>query len=881
MHHFSQKILLMLIGLLALEVMGQETILKKDLNYFLPAQTDYDPKIPTPEFFFGFQIGERHLRHDQLVEYMETLAKISDRVNIQEYGRTYEQRRLVLLTISSPENIRNIDQIQKDHLALSNPDAKRLSIHDDMPVVVWLGYSVHGNEASGCNASALVAYYLAAADNSEIMEMLKKMIVLIDPCVNPDGMDRFANWVNIHRSKVPITDPFHREHTPMWPSARTNHYWFDLNRDWVLAQHPETQSRLVMFHQWKPNILTDHHEMGGNATFFFQPGVPSRNHPMIPKKTVELAAEIAQYHARALDQIGSLYFSKEQFDDFNFGKGSTYPDVNGTIGILFEQASSRGHVQEKRDGGVLTFAFAIRNQVTVSFSTLQAATAMRLKLLNYQANFYLNAIQESKKSAVKAYVFGSALDPVRNYLLLNILHQNQIASHKLAQPIKIGSEDFNPGHSYIVPTSQAQYRLLTALFEKRTSFQDSLFYDISSWTIPLAAGVPFAEYKGNIPLQKLLGDKTENVIFPRGEWHEMNNAVAYVIEWNQYYAPRALYRILDSDIPVKFAIQPFQIDIQGRIKEFGYGSIMIPLLEGKRKKDIESLLQTCINEDGLRIYTVGSGAIRGVDLGSSRFVSVKKPKILFAMDRTTSSGQVGEAWHLLDQRFSMPVSIVETRFLNDVPLDKYTVIVFFDGKYTSIDDTTIATLKIWHKRGGTLIGLQRGAKWLVDKKFAAAAFVKPPRDSVFVDKPYAGIEYEKGAQSIGGAIILAKIDPTHPLCYGYDRNSIHLFHRNSSKLFMKPAKNPYATPVQYTDKPLVSGYISDKNLDLIKNSASVIVSGLNSGRSILMMDNPNFRAFWYGTNKLFMNAIFWGSTIRSDTISKPEKPKNSGKKEQK
>ena len=193
----------------------------------------------------------------------------------------------------------------------------------------------------------------------------------------------------------------------------------------------------------------------------------------------------------------------------------------------------------------------------------------------------------------------------------------------------------------------------------------------------------------------------------------------------------------------------------------------------------------------------------------------------------------------------------------------------------------VAALKQWHKSGGTLIGIQRGAKWLIDKKFAAAEFIKPAKDSVTVDKPYAGIENERGAQSIGGAIIQAKIDPTHPLCYGYENNTIHLFHRNYRQQFLKPAKNPYATPVQYTDKPLVSGYISDKNLQLMKNSASIVVSGLNRGRSILMMDNPNFRAFWYGTNKLFINAIYWGSIIRSDTISKPEKPKKPAKADQK
>ncbi len=306
-----------------------------DLGYYLPMDVSYNPDIPTPESIFGFQVGEFHLRHDQLTAYMEALARTSDRVALEEYGRTYEQRPLLLMTITSARNLQNIDRIKQQHKTLSDP-ARALSVPvEDMPGVVWIGYSVHGNESSGSNAAPLVAYYLAAAEGPEVEALLNRTVILLDPCFNPDGLSRFAHWANMHRGKNQIADPNHREHQEVWPGGRTNHYWFDLNRDWLLLQHPESRGRVARFHEWMPNVLTDHHEMCTNRTFFFQPGIPSRNNPLTPEKTYELTSAIAQYHAEALDRTGALYYTQESYDDFYIGMGSTYPDLNGGIVILF------------------------------------------------------------------------------------------------------------------------------------------------------------------------------------------------------------------------------------------------------------------------------------------------------------------------------------------------------------------------------------------------------------------------------------------------------------------------------------------------------------------------------------------------------------------
>ena len=319
-----------------------------NLDYYLPQNITYDESIPRPAELIGHEVGEWHVTHDKLMFYMQTLAEKSDRIRIENRGSTFEGRPILLLTITSPKNHENLEQIRQDHIALTEKGDTSVSI-ENMPIIVYQGFSVHGNEPSGANAGLAYAYYLAAAQGPEIDEILDHMVILMDPSFNPDGLQRFAYWANTNRSMNLNSDTNEREYHEVWPGGRTNHYWFDINRDWLPVQLPESRARIETFHKWLPNILTDHHEMRTNSTFFFQPGEPTRVHPLTPSANQELTAEIGRYHAKALDKIGSLYYSEQGYDDYYYGKGSTFPDVNGGIGILFEQASSRGHIQGKKE----------------------------------------------------------------------------------------------------------------------------------------------------------------------------------------------------------------------------------------------------------------------------------------------------------------------------------------------------------------------------------------------------------------------------------------------------------------------------------------------------------------------------------------------------
>jgi hypothetical protein len=819
-------------------------------SYYLPQNVSYDAKIPTPQQYFGYQVGDWHIQHDALVGYFKKIAELSNRVQLTEYGRTYENRPLLLMTISSPKNLANIDKIKAEHHRLVEPIQSANLDTKNMPIVVWMGYSVHGNEASGTNASVLAAYYLAAAQGAEIDSLLNEAVILIDPRINADGGERFSSWVNANKSMNLVADPNSRELNEMWPGGRFNHYWFDLNRDWLYTQHPESKGRIKKFHEWKPNILTDHHEMGPNSTFFFQPGIPARTHPLTPKKNIELTDKVGTFHAAALDKIGSLYFTREGYDDFYYGKGSTFPDVQGSIGILFEQASSRGHLQETQNGS-MTFAFTIRNQFTTTLSTLRAARNMRQELLDYQRSFY----QEKSTGSTQAYVFGGGNDPVKVWEMTNILRQHEVDVYEMSKDETVDGKTFKKGTSYIVPLNQPQYRLVQGIFEKRTTFEDSLFYDISAWSMPHCFNVPYSEAKTALSL----GAKLTKNDFPKGKVIG-KSAYGYVFEWNSYFAPRTAYELQKKGYKLKVATEAFTANLESGAKTFDNGTIEI-MLGSNQQADFEkltALLESLAARDGVDFYGVKTGLTpSGIDMGSSYFTPIRQPKVLMLTGNSVNPNDAGEIWHLLDTRVNVPLSMMDIAQTNRTSLDKYNTLILSSGDYSSLEEEKI---KAWVRNGGVLIAMTDAVNWAASKGLSPVKIKTIPADTTSA-KPYALAERYKGSQLIVGAIFQVKIDPTHPLCYGYKDTNLSVFRDNT--IFLEKTKDPYNAPLIYTNDPLVSGYITEKNKKLLRNTPSVVATSYGSGKVIVMTDNPNFRAFWYGTNKLFLNAIFFGSTILS------------------
>jgi hypothetical protein len=820
------------------------------MDYYLNDMSQYNSSIPTPESVIGHQVGEFHVSHDKLSHYVQELSKSSKRVKLVKRGKTYENRTSWLMIITSESNHSNLEEIRQQHLRLS--DSKNIDIDtSNMPIVVYQGFSVHGDEPSGSNASLLLMYHLLASDSDETKELLDNTVILLDPSFNPDGLQRFSQWANMNKNQSLNPDPSDREYNQYWPRGRTNHYWFDLNRDMLPNQLPETNAKIETFTKWMPNILTDHHEMGTNSSFFFQPGVPERKNPLISELNQALTKEIGTYHEDALNKIGSLYYSEESYDDFFFGKASTYPDANGSIGILFEQGSSRGHIQESVNG-ILTFPFTIRNQLTAAFSTLKAAQNMRVKLLNYMKGFYDDQIDPANK--YESIIFGKQKDKSTVHHLADVLNSHKIKFNTLSQDVEVNGTKYSKENSYIVPLNQPKRTLIRAMFDTQTSFNDSLFYDVSAWTFPLAFNVNYDKTdRFNKPGR--LGIKSEevqNLERITGSVDDKSD-YAYLFEPHDYYAQAAVYELIKNGLRVKTATRTFAINGEN----FDYGTYMVSVQNQSLNSDeIYNLLVDVSSRTGINIKSQSTGITEGIDLGSNNFEIVKEPKIGLIVGEGIRSYDAGEIWHLLDTRFNIPITKLDVSDLGYIDLSRYTHIIlpdYSEGYQYQSTGGNINKNQIndYIEDGGNLIAYRNSVKW-VSSNLSEIDF--HTNEITADDVTFSERQSFFGAQQTGGAIFNSIIDKSHPVNFGIESNSLPLF-RNSN-VYMTKSEQSFNNPIVYSSSPLMSGYISEENLSLLKKSTPFKVIRSGKGKILLMTDNTNFRAFWFGTNRILLNMLF-------------------------
>ena len=814
-----------------------------DLSYYLGDTSNYNQSIPTPESVIGHQVGELHVSHDKLSHYVQEVSKNSDRVKLVNRGKTYENRVSWLMIITSESNHSRLEEIRKNHLELSNSKNKNIDV-TNMPIVVYQGFSVHGDEPSGTNASLPLIYHLLASNSEETKELLNDVVILLDPSLNPDGLQRFSQWANSNKNQSLNPDNNDREYNQYWPRARTNHYWFDLNRDYLPNQLIESNFKIQTYTEWLPNIMTDHHEMGTNSSFFFQPGVPERKNPLISDLNQDLTREIATYHEEALNEIGSLYYSEESFDDFYFGKGSTYPDANGGIGILFEQGSSRGHIQESVNG-IITFPFTIKNQLATAFSTLKAAKNMRVKLLNYMKNFFDDQIDLNSKRT-KNIVFGKLKDESTVYHLADILKSHKIKFNSISKDIVINGKKYLKDNSYIVPMNQPKRTLIEAMFYTQTKFKDSLFYDVSSWTLPLAFNINY-DYTDGLSqsnISSLIDNEVEDLIKPNGMVDNKSD-YAYIFEPHDYYTQAAIYQILDKGLRVKTATRKFSI----KGKDYDYGTYMIPVQNQELSSDeIYELLSKISIDYNVDFESHSTGITDGIDFGSNNFAIVRQPKIGLIVGDGVRSYDAGEIWHLLDTRYDIPISKLDVGNLGYIDLNKYSHIILADYSGRRINSDQI---KEYVDNGGNLIAYRNSIRWVSDNLNEIELL---SNDLVAEDVAFDERQAFYGAQQTGGAIFKSSIDKSHPINYGIESSTLPLF-RNSN-VYMSKDKQSFNNPILYTNDPLMSGYVSEENLSLLKKSSPFKLVRKGRGKILLMTDNTNFRAFWFGTNRILLNMLF-------------------------
>ena len=820
-------------------------------DYFLENNGPYNENIQSPEEFLGYEIGFEHTRHDLIVSYLNYLSNSSKKAEIIKYGESHEGRDLIMLTVSSTNNLSNLDKIKQEHLKYTEPTSN-LEVNKNLPVIINLGYGVHGNEPSSAEAAILAAYTLVASENIKIKRLIENSVVFIDPTINPDGRDRHSQWANQYKSINLVADSNDAEHNEMWPKGRTNHYWFDLNRDWLLAINPESRGKLKWYHSWYPNVVTDFHEMGTNSNYFFEPMKRNASlKPLIPDENYSVLSPIfAEYYVKALDSIGSFYYTKESFDETYPGYGSSYPDVQGAVAILFEQASSRGHLQET-NYGTMSFGFTIRNQYLSSIATVEAAVDNKDLLRDYQRRFFNSSVNEFKDEKIKAYEFGDMYDQNRNKAFID-----KLLMHK----IKV----YNSKGKFVVPVNQGQSRMVKNFFETHSKYVDSVYYDASAWSVSNIYNMKSKKLKSFFGESEI--KSTENFI----KNIKVNKSnYAYILDWDDYNAAAALNLLQKNEIITYSAFKPFSVKVNRTksIKKFNYGSVLIPVSKQNISSEkLFSIVKEMQEKYDVPVYNSESGySINGIDLGSNNFRINKPVKVAMLIGEGVNSYEAGEVWHLLDTRIGMPLTKIRLDQFSRISLDKYTTLVMVSGSYDQLDNKQIDKIKNWIEDGNTLITIAKGSSWAIDSDLINETLVKSKNDTTYSRKRYVDASEHIGRERIGGVILNADLDLTHPLAFGYHDKSIPVYKNNN--VFINKTKNDYSSVAIYSEDFHIDGYISELNRkEFIPGAASLIVSNVGSGRVIVFADNPNFRGTWYGTNKLFLNAIFLG-----DNISVPSK----------
>lgn len=816
-----------------------------DLGFFIPKSLNieggdialtgkYNAEIPTPKQVLGFELGERYCEWSDILYYVETLAAKSDRIKLVELGRTHERRRMVELIITSPKNQAKLDQIKAEHLQLLEAGKSSTLDIKQMPIISYISCSMHGDEVSGANASLAIAYLFAASEDEAVLKMLDNMVLLLIPGSNPDALNRYSAWINNTLGSLQCGDNNSLEHKQAWPGARTNHYYANTNRDLLMCQHPEGRIAVQSYLDWHPNLVLDLHEMGGKRPrFFHSPGHPRRLHQYITNENQALTGEVGNYVSKVLTPIGADPYCREGFDDYYLGKGAAYGDIQGSVCLLFEQSSARGYLR-KYGMTSIDLPTTIRHQSEATIAALCAGYDMREKLLNYQRDFYIESAAKAQQSEVQGYIFHARGDKARAYRLLENLLVHNIEVYHLAKDTKVGKEKFAAEESFIIPLNQRYFYKVKAVWEQLANdiYQDLHFYDISTWTFPLAYNVAQAELKS---VEGLVGERAA-LRFPEGSVIGGKSDKGYIIDAVALYSHNVLNALLAKGVIVKVSSKEFKLGKQ----VMTCGSAIVEIENQSITADeIYSLLEKSAKENGVDIYAI-----------DDKFKSDKldlrtlhMPKVALLVGAGIKGDVCGEIWMLLEKHYGISPLRLSTDAISKKTLAKYNVLIAPHGALPN-KHKAYPAIRQWVENGGTIITTGTGFNMAARAGMTAIKRLPAPTDKGDKEK-------------IAGAILNTTIDKSSPVCYGYTTDELALF-RKGPQAYDEAAMPGVIIPVRYTEKPHLSGYVSQSNLDRIASTPTVMVVKHGNGQLIHFADNPIFRSYWFGGAKMFMNAVYFG-----------------------
>ncbi|MCW5517278.1 M14 family metallopeptidase [Muriicola sp. Z0-33] len=801
-------------------------------------------ELKSPSEFLGYELGTQFTRHHQVVDYYQYVtATVSDRMQLQEYGRTNERRPLILAYISSADNIRNLDAIREEHLKSTQGESAASK------AIVWLSYNVHGNESVSTEASMQTLYELLTVKKA----YLENTIVIIDPCINPDGRDRYVNWYNQYKN-IPFTvDPNSKEHHEGWWSGRSNHYMFDLNRDWAWLTQVESRQRLKKYKEWLPHVHVDFHEQGVDNPYFFAPAAEPF-HEVITDFQRDFQVTIGKNHAKYFDANGWFYFTKERFDLFYPSYGDTYPTYNGAIGMTYEQGGSgRAGLGVKTSiGDTLTLKDRIAHHHTTGLSTVEVAASNAEKLNTEFKKFYRN-----KNFKYKSYVLAGEPDNIM--ALGKLLDQHGI---KWGTPNagtvkgfdyktrKISSKRASSG-SMLISTDQTKGTLVKVLFEPNAKLSDSLTYDITAWSLPYAYGLDAIASESLVK-----PSTTENAVKslyadpPTIEGDK--NSYAFLTDWNSMKDARFLAELIKKDVRVRFANKPFRLDGQS----YKRGSLIITRSDNKHNEDFYNTLVATAKKYTKSLKVTNTGFVeKGKDFGSNYVKMVPDIKIAVLGGDPTSTLRFGEVWHFFEQQLNYPIAVLDADYIKAVDLSDYDVLILPDGfgYQKLVTEEMLKDLKKWVASGGKLIAMGRAIKSIDGEEGFGIKIRKKVNDSSVVrPQPFELTARERMKNAITGAIFKTRVDPTHPLAYGYKDTYYTLKLGNDNFDYLEKGNVAY---IEGDTKP-VAGFAGSTAQKNIGKSLIFGVESHGNGQVIYMVDNPLFRGFWENGKLFFANALF-------------------------
>lgn len=807
--------------------------------------------VTSPEQFLGYKIGTHFTPHYKILSYFRSVAQAKpDMVKIEKYGETNEGRDLIITYIALPENLQRLDDIRKNNLRLAGILKDGVAPQTNTPAVVWLSYNVHGNEPASSEAAMLTLYALAGNNNAQAKEWLKNLVVVIDPCINPDGRDRYVSWYNDVVGEDFNPDPQSREHSEPWPRGRTNHYNFDLNRDWAWQTQIESEQRLKKYNEWLPQVHVDYHEQGYNEPYYFAPAAEPY-HEVITQWQRDFQVLIGKNNAKYFDQNGWLYFTKERFDLFYPSYGDTYPLYNGAIGMTFEQGGINAGLGVKtEDGDTLTLVDRAMHHYTTGISTIEVASKNADKLISEYKKFYDNA-QSATGVPYKTYVLTAKnkdeLNEVAQLLKANDIEFGTISSKSFrGYNYFTGKEEsFNDeGYQLAVSAAQPKGTLVRVLFEPRSVLSDSNTYDITAWSIPYVYNVQGYAVKDRLDVGTY--DTATHL-------RSVQSNYGILIPYTSFDASRVLAYLLSHKVKVRFAQKPFTYND----KNFDRGTLIV--LKANNVADWSKITNEACAKFNVEPYDVESGFMeKGADFGSPDIHFIHQPKVAMVTGNGVSSLGAGEVSYFFEKRLSYPLTQILSDELRRYDLSKYDALIFPDGNYKALDDKNVSNqLEEFVKNGGKIIAMESAVSQMAENDWGIKKKNEDEENksdtSYTLLRVYGSREREDISETIPGAIYKLDMDTTHPLAFGYPEHYYTLKQDTNVYDFLKDGWNVGVIK----QSNYVSGFVGSKVKPKLKNGVVLGVKDFGKGSVVFLADNPLFRAFWKGGEMLFTNAVFF------------------------